>query len=168
MKILIGKEKEEALKYLKIASKASSKACCLKTKKRGAIIVKNGKVLGKGANRPADNYICKKCLRDRAKSLKFGEFNTEPCRSIHAEQRAIIDSYQNGYKDLSDSKMYFCQVKEGELQSASGFSCTICSKLILESKIKSFIMILNGEVTEVSAKEMNDKSFELVQKAVNF
>jgi len=165
MKILKDKEKELAVFYLSEAVKASKGSRCLK-RPRGVIIVKKGNVIGRGCNSPADDHTCIECLRDKKKPKIFATFNTEPCYSVHAEQRAIINAFKAGYSDLSESKMYFSRTeKNGEYMPCDdGPSCTICSKIILESGIESFIYETYGEgVVELTAKEFNNLSMKYVE-----
>lgn len=164
MKKLTGKKTEEAKKYFQDAAKASLKSRCLK-RPRGAVIVKDGKIIGSGANAPADDHICQTCLRDKKKPKKFETFNTEPCYAVHAEQKAIVEAFKNGNNDLTDAKMYFVRTENGKISPTDdGPSCTICSKLILESGIKSFIYeTVNDGVVELSAKEFNTLSLQYVE-----
>lgn len=164
MKKLKGTEAQKAKIYFEHAAQASQKSRCLK-RPRGAVIVKNGLVIGEGANAPADNHTCNNCLRDKKKPKLFSTFNTEPCYSVHAEQRAIINAFKSGYSDLAECEMYFVRTENGKISPTDdGPSCTICSKLILESGIKSFIYeTLNDGIVELSAKEFNDLSFDYVE-----
>lgn len=165
MKILKDKEKELTTLYFKEAVKASRNSVCLK-RPRGAVIVKNGKIIGRGWNAPADEHICLVCLRDKKKSKLFETFKTEPCYSIHAEQRAIINAFKAGYKDLLGSKMYFVRTeKDGKYTPCDdGPTCTICSKMILESGVESFVYETYKEgIVELSAKEFNDLSMKYVE-----
>lgn len=166
MKILKGKEKSEAQEYLKQAASLGVKSRCLK-RPRGVVIVLNDKVIGEGWNAPADEHICKECLRDRKKPMIFSIFNTEPCYAVHAEQRAIFNAFKAGYSDLSEAKMYFARTdRDGSYMPCDdGPSCTICSKLILEAWIKSFIYeSTNDGVVEMTAKEFNDLSMKNVEE----
>lgn len=160
MKTLKGIEATEAKEYLKVAAKASKKARCLK-RPRGVVIVLDKKVIAEGANAPADSHMCKTCLRDRKKPLKFEEFNTEPCYSVHGEQRAIINAYKAGYSDLSNAKMYFTRVENNQPTPVDdAFSCTICAKIMYEAGIKSFTYEIKDKgIVEVPIHEFLKNSF---------
>ncbi len=165
MKILKDLEKDKAAVYLREAASASQDSRCLK-RPRGVVIVEESKIIGQGWNAPADEHDCKVCLRDKKKPKLFSTFNTEPCYSVHAEQRAIINAFKSGHRDLSKSKMYFSRSdKNGQyLPCDDGPSCTICSKLILESGIKSFIYeTYEDGIVELTAKEFNDLSMGYVE-----
>lgn len=165
MKILKDSEKTKAQKYLKQAANLWNRYVCLK-RPRGVVIVLDDKVIGEGWNAPPDSHICKECLRNRMKPQIFSSFNTEPCYAVHAEQRAIFNAFKNGYSDLSNAKMYFARTdREGEYMPCDdGPSCTICSKLILESGITSFVYESVKEgVVEISAKEFYEASIKYVE-----
>lgn len=165
MKILKDKEKSKAQEYLKQAANLWNKSVCLK-RPRGVVIVLNDKVIGEGWNAPADDHICKECLRDKKKPMIFSTFNTEPCYAVHAEQRALFNAFKSGYSDLSNAKMYFARTdREGKYMPCDdGPSCTICSKLILEAGIKSFVYeTINDGVVEITAKEFCDSSMKYVE-----
>lgn len=165
MRILKDNEKKVASKYFEEAVKASKNSICLK-RPRGVVIVKNNKIVGKGWNAPAGKHICSECLRSKMKPKVFAIFNTEPCYAIHAEQRAIVNAFKSGCSDLTSAKMYFIRTDdEGKyIPCDDGPSCTICSKLILESGIESFIYeALNEGIVELSAKEFNDISMQYVE-----
>jgi deoxycytidylate deaminase len=165
MKILKDKEKEQTAIFIKEAVMASKNSRCLK-RPRGVVIVLDGQIIGRGWNAPADEHTCKECLRDKMKPKIFATFNTEPCYSVHAEQRAIINAFKNGCSDLSNAKMYFARADQSGkyLPCDDGPSCTICSKLILESGIKSFIYEdTDNGIVELSAKEFNNFSIKYVE-----
>lgn len=165
VKILKGNEKTNAQEYLKQAASLWNKSVCLK-RPRGVVIVLDNKVIGEGWNAPPDNHVCEECLRDRMKPMIFSTFNTEPCYAVHAEQRAIYNAFKNGYSDLSNAKMYFSRTdKEGRYMPCDdGPSCTICSKLILEAGIKSFVYENTKDgVVELSAKEFYESSMRYVE-----
>jgi deoxycytidylate deaminase len=166
MKILTGKEKDEALKFIDAAAGASKKAVCLK-RPRGVVLVLNGEIISEGANAPVDSHVCTECLRDKMKPKLFEVFNTEPCYSVHAEQHAILNAFKKGHSNLSCSKIYFTRLVDGGHSPVTSMSCSICSKLILGSGIESFVCIKDEGVCEFSAQEMNDLTFERLEKLVN-
>ena len=166
MRILKDSDKIIAAKYLAEAVKASRNSVCLK-RPRGVVIVKDNKLIGKGWNAPAEKHVCEECLRSKMKPRVFATFNTEPCYAVHAEQRAIINAFKSGHSNLKGAKMYFVRTdKDGkDTPCDDGPSCAICSKLILESGIESFIYEKVEEgIIELSAKEFNNLSMQYVEK----
>lgn len=114
-------------KFMKIALEEAKNANCAKGKV-GAVIVFDGKILGKGNNSVPKG--CKPCTVDtclrKKYNLKSGE-RQEICRVVHAEQNAILNALKNGY-DLSDSTIYVTKSP-----------CMICAKLIINVGIKRVI-----------------------------
>ena len=69
---------------------ASTYAKCLKSKRAAIIVNSRYDIIGQGYNAPPEGEeLCEFCLRD---SLADKITTTEPCRSIHAEERAIMDA----------------------------------------------------------------------------
>jgi len=161
MRFLQGEEAERARGYLAKAAEVAKKGRCLKSQ-RGVVIVKGEEIIGEGYNAPPGRYICEVCLREIKKPLRFGDFNTEPCSALHAEQRAIIDALRKGYLDLSGTIMYHIKVKEGQIRKTEGPSCTICSKLILEVGIGKFVNYEKKGIIEYLAEEFNELSFKSI------
>ena len=54
MRILTGEEEKEALPWFKKAAEVARQSLCLRAK-CGAVIVKNGKIIGQGFNSPPQN-----------------------------------------------------------------------------------------------------------------
>jgi len=163
MRFLGEKESEKAWEYFDAASEiAKENAKCLKSQ-RGVVIVKNGVIIGKGYNAPPkDEPTCEYCLRDKFKNMPLG---TEPCRAIHAEERAIIDALKKT-GNLEGAIMCHIKIKLGEIVPSTVPSCTICSKLVAEEGMK-FVMWTKEGVALYEPKEFNELSFGYVQKQLN-
>ncbi|NQU78922.1 hypothetical protein HQ545_04090 [Candidatus Woesearchaeota archaeon] len=161
MNVLEGSDLSDAMVYIHLAAEVAQNAVCLKSQ-RGCVLVKDGEVIGEGYNAPADSHKCVSCLRQQKKGVEFGIFNTEPCYSVHAEQRAIINALRKGHSDLEGSVMYHVKLKNGGIHRAGTPSCTICSKLVLESGISWFVNFEEKGAVKYSAKEFNDLSMEYV------
>jgi len=163
MRYLKGKEKKEAKEYLFLCAEYARMSPCLKSQ-RGVVIVLNREVLGKGCNAPPfGENPCTSCLREKAKELKI-QSHTEPCRAVHAEQKAIINAYSTKYTSLEGAVMYHVKVKNGLAVPSGRPSCTICSKLVVEVGIKEFVLWHEDGVAAYNAHEFNDLSLESVLK----
>lgn len=138
-------------KYMRLAAKEATKSKCAKSQ-RGVIIVKNGKVIGKGYNKPTIEKLCHPCIRENIKN----NGQVELCSAIHAEQMAIINSKES----LKSARMYHIKVKDGEMKPSSDISCTVCSRIILESGIKEFVLWHKEGYGLYSANEFNRLSFK--------
>ena len=158
-----GKELEMAMLYFnKAAEIARKNSRCLKSK-RGVVIVDDGEIIGEGYNSPPrEKDICVHCMRDYFKNCTS---TTEPCRAIHAEERAILDAFKK-QKNLEGSVMYHVKVKNDVIVPSTIPSCTICSKLVEELDI-SFVMLTKEGVFQYLSEEFNQLSFEYAWKQLN-
>lgn len=112
---------EEILKEIKTQENQS---LCLR-KKIGCVITKDNKIIAKGYNGNSSNIPpCSVigCAKEYFK-LRPGQKN-ELCTGLCAEQRAILNALKNKI-NLTDAVLY-----------CSYSPCTICSRLIVELKIK--------------------------------
>jgi len=120
----------------------SEYATCLRVK-LGAVIVRSNAILGQGCNAaPEGTKNCIEigtCLRKQMK-IPAGQ-RYEICRSVHAEQNAIL----NVNCSLYDSAMYIYGSKDGKPINA--FPCFICKKMIMNSGItKVYSNNANNEI----------------------
>ena len=123
--------------FLKEALVEAKKATCTRSKV-GAIIVKNGIIIGRGFNSPPGNLESQRRC-DRKSELKPG-FKSDKTCCVHAEQRAIMDALKNNPDILLGSDLYLARLTGDS--SKNEFSkpyCTICSKLILDVGISRTI-----------------------------
>jgi len=154
MKYLTGVELEEAKKYMTIAAKYAKHSTCVKSK-RGAVIVKNGVIIGGGYNDVTIESLCNPCIREEIKD----DSRVELCSAVHAEHVAIIDALKKG-NYLDGSTMYHVKVKDGEIRPCGPPSCTICSREILKSGISEFVIWHKEGYAVYNAKEFNEISFQ--------
>lgn len=125
--------------YLDIAETVLERGTCLR-RNYGAIVVKNDEIISTGftgAPRGRQNCIdLKKCLRQEL-NIPSGQ-RYELCRSVHAEQNAIISASR---RDLLDSDLYLVG-KEVEttdyVKNAS--PCELCKRFIINAGIKRVII----------------------------
>lgn len=151
--------------YLNIAETALERSTCLR-KKWGAIIVKNDEIISTGYNgAPRKRKNCDDlgyCIRESL-NIPRGE-RYEMCRSVHAEQNAIISASR---KDMLDGTLYMVGIdsKTQEYVDKS-MPCSMCKRVIINSGIKKIIIrdsktsyrtILTQELIE------NDESLEGVR-----
>ncbi len=113
--------------FLDIVDLVSRRSTCLR-RKVGAILVRDKRILATGYNGPpAGISHCSEvgCLRDRMK-VPSGERH-ELCRGLHAEQNAIIQAALYGVST------------KGSTIYCTNHPCIICSKMIINSGIVSFV-----------------------------
>ena len=121
-----------------MAEAALERATCLR-RKWGAVIVKDDEIIATGYNgAPRGRKNCTdlgKCIREEL-NIPRGE-RYELCRSIHAEQNAIISASR---KDMMGATLYEVGVdaKTGEYVEKS-MPCSMCKRSIINSGISKVI-----------------------------
>lgn len=143
--------------YLKLAAEEAKKSTCKKSQ-RGAIIVKEKEILGRGYNQVTIEELCNPCVRENIKDNR----RVELCSAIHAEQMAMIDAIKSG-KPLAGSRMYHIKVKDGEMRPSGKPSCTVCSRMIHEAGIE-FVLWHKEGYGIYSPEEFNRLSFDYFLK----
>ncbi|MEK6923416.1 MAG: deaminase [Nanoarchaeota archaeon] len=153
MRYLEGEEKEAAIIYSRAAFLEVINSTCEKSK-RGVVIVKDNKIIGKGTNNPPGNFECN--LKDCY----------DICRNytVHAEQNAILDALENNH-NLEDSNLYHVKFKDGIPQYSGAPSCVECSKLILQAGIEEIVLEhKDKEFALYSAEEFHLLSLESLKR----
>jgi len=145
--------------YLSIADSVQSRSTCLR-RKYGAIIVKADEIISTGYNgAPRGRKNCCDlgfCTREHL-NIPAGE-RYELCRSVHAEQNAIISCSR---RDMLGSVIYLVgrDAKTNEIINAA--PCTLCRRFILNAGIEKVICRTanNGiEIIDVRQWIENDDS----------
>lgn len=142
--------------YLDIARVVSTRSTCLKVF-MGAIIVKGDQIIATGyVGAPRNTKSSLEhgfCLRKKLNIPSGTKY--ELCRSVHAEQNAIINAARAGVS-LIDGDMYiFGQLRESR-KIINAFPCFICKKMIINAG-------LNRVITSVENEEKDYKIFEVSQ-----
>ena len=125
--------------YLDIAEAVLERSTCLR-RHYGAVIVKNDEIISTGYNgAPRGRKNCidlKKCMREEL-NVPPGQ-NYELCRSVHAEQNAIISASR---KELLDSTLYLVgkEAKSGKYTKYN-HPCTMCTRFIINAGIKKLVI----------------------------
>lgn len=143
--------------YFREAGKVAEKALCLRDK-CGAVIVKDGVIIGRGYNAPPkDDTTMRKCHLELVMSPKPKSDRT--C-CMHAEWRAILDAQSTG--KIVGSVLYFVRVNEqGELKESNGIPyCTVCSGFALDTGIAQFGLWTKDGVKMFETKEYNELSYQ--------
>ena len=161
MRILTGVDEEKARYWFLVAAKVAEDSQCYKSK-RGVIIIKDDRLIGKGSIYVPDDTYCKPCIREHI----HDNSRIELCGGLHAERMAIMDA-KKVERNLENTTMYHIKVKEGELRMSGKPSCTMCSREILSEKIGEFVLWHKEGITAYTAKELNDLSFQYFLKPLN-
>lgn len=125
--------------YLEIADTVLKRGTCLR-RNYGAVIVKNDEIISTGytgAPRGRTNCIdLGYCAREKL-NIKSGE-KYELCRSVHAEQNAVISAAR---KDTLGSTMYMVgrDAKTRELVDYID-SCSMCKRVVINAGIEKVVV----------------------------
>ncbi|MBN1699811.1 MAG: hypothetical protein JW881_20010 [Spirochaetales bacterium] len=141
------------LYYLHIAKDIAMRATCLR-RKFGAVIVKNDAIVSTGYNGAPrgcmDSLSAGWCFREE-KKIPSGE-RYEMCRSVHAEQNAIIHA---GRDRTFGATLYLSGVdaKTGKLCGIE--PCLLCTKMIINAGImRTVVQKEDDTFIELNMKEM--------------
>lgn len=156
MKILSGKEQEEADFYLHLAAKIAESSPCLRSH-CGAVIVGKDRLLGEGYNAPPLDERLQECRKDCLPP----NFRSDKTCCIHAEQRAIMDALRRSPEEVLGARLYFIRLDDaGEMKKAGRPYCTICSKMALDAGLAEFVLWHEEGITVYDTKEYNALSFQ--------
>jgi len=149
--------------YLDIAETVMERCTCIR-RHYGAIIVNNDQIISTGyvgAPRGRQNCIdLGYCMRSKL-GIPRGE-RYELCRSVHAEQNAIIHASRN---DMIGSTMYLVgkEYSTGEYIKDAN-PCSLCKKFIINAGIKYVVLRDSRDeyrIVDVQSEYVeNDESLE--------
>lgn len=145
-----------AERYFEEASNEAKKSLCLRDK-CGAIIVSDGKVVGRGYNAPPnDDLALRRCDLNIIQSPKPKSDRT--C-CVHAEWRAIIDAIRHE-KKLDGSTLFFTRVdRDGNILKSGQPYCTVCSRLALDNGVGFFALWHENGIGIYDTKEYDELSY---------
>ncbi|MFA9453774.1 MAG: cytidine/deoxycytidylate deaminase family protein [Candidatus Aminicenantaceae bacterium] len=125
--------------YLGIAKEVARRSTCFR-RSIGAIIIRDDQIISTGyvgaPRKTKDSFEHGECLRDKLK-IPHGQ-RYELCRSVHAEQNAIINAARAGVS-LLGGDMYIYGSIYGEDNPIDAFPCFICKKMIVNSGLNHVI-----------------------------
>ena len=142
--------------YLNIAEEVSRRSTCL-CSQFGCIIVRDDQIISTGYNgAPRGTKDCMElgfCLRRKMNIASGTQY--ELCRSVHAEQNALINAARAGVS-LLGGKIYLFgrKVMDGDEQLIRAYPCFICKKMILNAGIEE--VIANDEKGEIISYKVTD------------
>lgn len=125
--------------YLDLAEMVSQRCTCLR-RRYGAVIVKNDEVVSTGyAGAPRGRMNCTdlgRCIREELQVPRGERY--ELCRSVHAEQNAIISASRN---EMIGSSLFLVgiDVNTGGYV-ANGNCCSMCKRMIINAGIEQVII----------------------------
>lgn len=148
--------------YLDIAEAALERSTCIR-RMWGAIIVKNDEIISTGYNgAPRGRKNCcdlKECIREKL-NIPRGE-RYELCRSVHAEQNAIISSSRD---KMMGSTLYLVGKNYSDKEYVTNSRpCAFCKRMIINAGIKEIVIReTKKKYTKIDVQEFitNDESLE--------
>ena len=151
--------------YLDIAEKVLERSTCLR-RKYGAVIVNNDEIVSTGYNgAPRGRKNCTdigKCFREE-NNIAHGE-RYECCRSVHAEQNAIISASR---KDMLGATLYLAGKESKDNTLIDAEPCALCKRFIINAGIKRVVVKMeNDSIKDIDVEDewiFNDESLELVE-----
>jgi len=119
--------------YMNIAREVARKSKCYR-RAMGAVIVRNDQIISTGyvgaIRKGKDCFEHSFCLRTRL-GIPHGH-RYELCRSVHAEQNAIINAARAGVS-LLGGDMYIFGMDPVERKKVDALPCFICKKMIINA-----------------------------------
>jgi dCMP deaminase len=133
------KRPEKDQYYLDIASVVSNRSTCLNVQ-IGAIILKEDQIIAAGyVGAPRHTKSSMEhgtCLRRKLGIPSGAQY--ELCRSVHAEQNAIINAARAGVSLLGGDMFIYGKSRETG-RTIDAFPCFICKKMIINCGLKRVI-----------------------------
>lgn len=146
--------------YLDVAEVILERGTCLR-RNFGAIIVKNDEIISTGyvgSPRGRKNCCDLKCCTREKLNVPRGE-RYELCRSVHAEQNAIISADRNS---MLGSTLYLVGKEFNQDKYVKNARpCALCKRMIINAGIKQVIVRENkNEYTIIDVQDFieNDES----------
>lgn len=125
--------------YLGIAEEVARRSTCFR-RSIGAIIIKDDQIISTGyvgaPRKTKDSLEHGFCLRDKL-NVPHGQ-RYELCRSVHAEQNAIINAARAGVS-LLGGDMYIYGSVPGKPKPINAFPCFICKKMLINAGLDRVI-----------------------------
>ena len=132
--------------YLGIAKQVASRSTCLR-RKYGALIVRNDVIISTGYNgSPRDGHNCSDkgiCVR-QVMNMAHNSGNYDLCRSVHAEQNAIINAARQG-TSLLGGTLYLYGYDCVQKKAIDAEPCPICSRMIKNAGLIRTVSSLGTE-----------------------
>lgn len=134
--------------YLNLAKTIGQRSTCF-VNKLGAIIVRDDQIVATGyIGAPRKTKDCierNNCLR-RKTNIPHGQ-RYEVCRSVHAEQNAIINAARAGVAILGGNMYLSGTTAQGE--KIDTFPCFFCKRMIINAGLKRFICTTKDDKVKI-------------------
>ncbi|MFQ5721773.1 MAG: cytidine/deoxycytidylate deaminase family protein [Candidatus Aminicenantales bacterium] len=125
--------------YLNIAKEVARRSTCFR-RSIGALIIRDDQIISTGyvgaPRKTKDSLEHGFCLRDKL-NIPHGQ-RYELCRSVHAEQNAIINAARAGVS-LLGGDIYIYGSRPGKEEPINAYPCFICKKMIINAGLNRVI-----------------------------
>ncbi|MDD5251858.1 MAG: deaminase [Patescibacteria group bacterium] len=158
MRYLADNERADAERWMRAAAEEAKKALCERDK-CGAVIVRDGAMIGAGYNAPPrDDERYRMCAETNRPSVKPKSDRT--C-CMHAEWRAVMDALRRHPKEIVGGRLYFTRVDDAGVILRSGRPyCTVCSRLALDAGLDEFLLWHEDGIASYPTGEYNRLSYD--------
>lgn len=146
----------KAAYYMTAAKAISLRSTCLR-RRYGAVVVKNDSIVASGYNgspRGLQNCVDKGSCYRQDMGIPHGS-NYELCKSVHAEQNAIINAARNGGSSIIGGTIYIFGYDP--LEPSRDFEvrpCIMCSRFIINAGIEK-VFCCSRDVTDERIQEVD-------------
>ncbi len=144
--------------YMNIAKEVAARSTCFRAK-HGAIIVRDDQIISTGyvgaPRKTKDCFERGNCLRDEL-AIPSGQ-RYEMCRSVHAEQNALINAARAGVNLLGGIMYIYSEkfVKEkNEFSPIDSYPCFICKKMIVNAGLET--LVANNANGDIKTYQVSD------------
>ena len=135
--------------YLGIAKEVSRRSTCFR-RSIGAIIIRDDQIISTGyvgaPRKTKSSFEHGFCLRDKL-NIPHGH-RYELCRSVHAEQNAIINAARAGVSLLGGDIYIYGSSYESK-ESIDAFPCFICKKMIINAGLRRVICSISEDKMKI-------------------
>jgi dCMP deaminase len=129
--------------YMDLAKSVARRATCMKVE-IGAVIIRDDQVVATGycgaPRGTKDSLEHGFCLRQKL-GIPSGQ-RYEMCRSVHAEQNAIINAARAGTSLLGGDMYIYGKTRGDDSHEIDAFPCFICKKMLLNCGFKRVVCSL--------------------------
>jgi len=146
----------EAKRWMQAAAAVAQQALCQRDK-CGAVIVKDGAIVGSGYNAPPNDDLSHARCHDVFVPNSKPKSDRTCC--MHAEWRAILDALRRHPEPVEGSVIFFTRVDgAGNILYSGKPYCTVCSRFVLDVGIAAFVLWHEDGIRSYSAAQYNDLS----------
>lgn len=149
--------------YLNIAKAVAGRSTCLR-RHYGAVIVKDDEIIATGYNGSPRwtrncSEIFEKCPRKVNTEIPHSGGDYIDCRSVHAEQNAIISAAR---RDMMGGTLYLaCIIPEtGEEREEPPTRCPICLRMVLNAGITKVVSRSRSGLVSIKTDDRMKGEFE--------